>query len=135
MRIWFNKTFSTIGAILRNLRKSVSADEATLICTHTHMTASAFLAADESYLEPSDLTGQAYVEWCVDFCQHSTLTSFWPGKEAALINKLHVLFQGIGVQVLSVADYQTLTLLHDKAVFLRRFKTRCSQNHGLYCGQ
>lgn len=117
MRIWFNKTFSTIGAVLRNLRQSVSADEATLICTHTHTTASAFLAADESYLEPSDLTGQAYVEWCVDFCHQHNINLFWPGKEAALISKLHVLFQGIGVQVLSVADYQTLTLLHDKAVF------------------
>ena len=72
MRIWFNKTFSTIGAVFRNLRQSVPAGEVTLICTHTHTTAAAFLAADESYLEPAELTGQAYLEWCVDFChQHN----------------------------------------------------------------
>ena len=117
MRIWFNKTFSTIGAVFRNLRQSVQAGEVTLICTHTHITAAAFLAADESHLEPAELTGQAYVEWCVDFCHQHNINLFWPGKEAALISKYHVLFQAIGVQVLSVADYQTLTLLHDKADF------------------
>jgi len=117
MRIWFNKTFSTISAVFTNLRQSTPAGEVTLICTHSHVTAAAFLAADENYLEPAELTGQDYVEWCVDFCQQHNINLFWPGKEAALISKYHVLFQAIGVQVLSVADYQTLTLLHDKADF------------------
>jgi hypothetical protein len=53
----------------------------------------------------------------VDFCHQHNINLFWPGKEAALISKYHVLFQAIGVQVLSVADYHTLTLLHDKADF------------------
>ena len=97
MRIWFNKTFSTIGAVFRNLRQSVPAGEVTLICTHTHTTAAAFLAADESYLEPAELTGQAYLEWCVDFCHQHNINLFWPGKEAALISKYHVLFQAIGI--------------------------------------
>ena len=117
MRIWFNKTFSTIGAVFRNLRQSVPAGEVSLICTHTHTTAAAFLTADECYLEPVELTGQAYLEWCVDFCHQHNINLFWPGKEAALISKYHVLFQAIGVQVLSVADYHTLILLHDKADF------------------
>ncbi len=117
MRIWFNKTFSTISAVFKDLRQSVPAGEVTLICTHTHTTAAAFLAADESYLEPADLTGQAYLEWCVDFCQQHKIGLFWPGKEAILISKHHVLFQAIGVQVLSVADFDTLSLLHDKADF------------------
>jgi hypothetical protein len=117
MRIWFNKTFSTIGAVFRNLRQSVPAGEVTLICTHTHTSAAAFLAADESYLEPADLTGQAYLEWCVDFCHQYNIQLFWPGKEAALFSQHHVLFQAIGTQVVSVAEGDTLTLLHDKADF------------------
>ena len=117
MRIWFNKTFSTISAVFRNFRQSVPTGEVCLICTHTHTTAAAFLAADESYLEPTELTGQAYLEWCVDFCDQYNINLFWPGKEAALISKHHVLFQVIGTQVMSVADYDTLTLLHDKAIF------------------
>lgn len=117
MRIWFNKTFSTIGAVFKNLRQSVPAGEAILICTHTHTTAAAFLAADESYLEPAELMGLAYLEWCVDFCHQHNIQLFWPGKEAALISLHHALFQAIGTQIMSVADGDTLTLLHNKADF------------------
>jgi len=117
MRIWFNKTFSTISAVFNNLRQCYSADEVTIICTHNHPTASAFIAADETYLEPADLSGVAYLEWCVQFCAKNRIDLFWPGKEAALISQHHHLFKILGVQVLSVADHQTLTLLHNKADF------------------
>ncbi len=119
MRIWFNLTFSTIHAVFRNLRQSVPAGEITLICTHTQAHAAAFLAADESYLEPAELADQDYLEWCVDFCRLHNIQLFWPGKAAALISKHHFLFQAVGVQVLSVADFHTLTLLHNKADFYR----------------
>jgi len=117
MRIWFNKTFSTISAVFRDLRQSNADGEVTLICSHSHATASAFLAADESYLEPANLAGLDYVEWCVNFCRQHHINLFWPGKEAALLSEYHEMFQAIGVQVMSVADYQTLMMLHDKAVF------------------
>ncbi len=117
MRIWFNKTFSTISAVFRNLHQSVAAGEITLICTHTHHTAAAFIAADESYLEPAELNGRAYIDWCVAFCQQHNIQLFWVGKEAALISQHHDLFRAIGTQVLSVANFDTLTLLHNKAHF------------------
>lgn len=117
MRIWFNKTFSTISAVFRNLRQCYGIDEVTLVCTHNHLTASAFLAADEAYLEPAELNGEAYLEWCLGFCQEHKIGVFWPGKEAALISQHHGRFHAIGVQVMSVADYDTLMLLHDKADF------------------
>ncbi|NOT13493.1 MAG: ATP-grasp domain-containing protein [Methylococcaceae bacterium] len=117
MRIWFNRTFSTISAVFRNLRLSPSAGEDCIICTHNHATASAFLAADESYLEPADLIGFAYLEWCLAFCLQNNIHLFWPGKEATLISKNQSLFEANGVDVMSVADYATLTLLHNKAHF------------------
>lgn len=117
MRIWFNKTFSTISAVFNNLRQSVPAGEVTLICTHTHVTASAFLAVDEYYLEPAESTGQDYLDWCLDFCRQRNIGLFWPGKEAALVSQSHERFHEIGVQVLSVADHETLALLHNKAAF------------------
>ncbi len=122
MRIWFNKTFSTIAAVLRNLRQSVPAGEIILICTQTYTTATAFLAADESYLEPSELVGQEYLDWCVEFCGRYKIDLFWPGKEAALISANHVVFNAIGVQVMSVADNATLNLLHNKAHFYSDLK-------------
>ncbi len=123
MRIWFNKTFSTIHAVFRNLHQS----EITLICTHTQANAAAFLAADERYLEPNGLSEQDYLEWCVAFCRQHNIQLFWPGKAAALISKHHFLFQAIGVQVLSVADFDTLTLLHDKAKFYTALPVNVAQ--------
>jgi|WetSurSiteA1Bulk_404760.scaffolds.fasta_scaffold00066_28 hypothetical protein len=116
MRIWFNKTFSTIQAVFNNLRQ-YSTDEVVLVCTHTHENASAFLSADEHYLEPVDLTGDDYIHWCVEFCRTQHIDVFWVGKEAALVIKHHDLFAAVGTQVLSVADYDILMLLHDKARF------------------
>lgn len=117
MRIWFNKTFSTIGSVFKNLRLATRAGTPSVICTHTHSAATAFLAADESYLEPADLAGLDYLDWCVDFCRQQHIGVFWPGKEAALISRHHDRFQAVGTRVLSVADYDTLSLLHNKADF------------------
>ncbi len=127
MRIWFNLTFSTIHAVFRSLRQSVPAGEITLICTHTQAHAAAFLTADESYLEPGELTEQEYLEWCVDFCRLHNIQLFWPGKAAAFISKHPEFFQAIGVQVLSVADFDTLTLLHNKADFYTALSAEVAQ--------
>lgn len=116
MRIWFNKTFSTIRGVFENLRQSVQAGEVTIICTHIHSTASAFSAADEAYPEP-ELSGFAYLEWCLEFCVKHKIDLFWPGKEAVLISQNQSLFLDKGVKILSVADPATLTLLHNKAHF------------------
>jgi hypothetical protein len=117
MRIWFNKTFSTISSVFRNLRQSMPTGEVTIVCTHNHASASAFLSADESYLEPAELAGQDYLDWCLTFCLRHNIDLFWPGKEAALISKNHDLFQSNAIEVMSVADFETLTLLHNKADF------------------
>lgn len=93
------------------------AGEVTLICTHTYASASAFRESDEAYLEPSDLIGENYLQWCLAFCQNHQIALFWPGKEAPLISKYHDLFEAFGTQVVSVADFDTLTLLHNKANF------------------
>jgi ATP-grasp in the biosynthetic pathway with Ter operon len=127
MRIWFNKTFSTISAVFNNLRQSFPAGEITLICTHVHLGATAFLAADECYLEPENLKGDAYVDWCLNFCQQQRISLFWPGKEAALLSLQHAKFAEHGIQILSVADFDTLNLLHDKAAFYQQLPTAVAE--------
>ena len=126
MRIWFNKTFSTIQGVFNNLRQ-YQTGEVVIVCTHTHNNASAFLAADEHHLEPVDLTGSAYIAWCVEFCQQHEIDIFWVGKEAALASKHHTDFEAVGTKVLSVADYDTLSLLHDKAKFYTELPSDVAQ--------
>lgn len=119
MKLWFNKTFSTISSVIYQLRQAIPISELTIVATHVHSSAVVFLAADEHYLEPESLAGEQYLHWCIQFCIEHQITVFWPGKEAALISAHHALFQEIGVKVFLVAESETLTLLHDKAEFYR----------------
>jgi len=117
MRIWFNRTFSTIGAVFRQLKAGYPNDEVAIVCTHTHRTATAFLAADEAFLEPPELHGLDYIVWCLDFCREHRIDVFWPGKEAALASKNREQFEAAGVSLMAAADHDTLMLLNNKAHF------------------
>ncbi len=117
MKIWFNKTFSTISAVFSQLKAGYPQGEITIVCTHTHRTATAFLAADEAYLEPAELHGQAYIDWAIDFCREHHIDLYWPGKEAVLACKNRAQFEAAGTRLMAAADHATLALLHNKAHF------------------
>lgn len=116
-RIWFNKAFSSVAAAIRLIREADVSADYYLVCSHTHANFPAFLAAHQTFVEPSGLTGKAYLAWCLDFCQKMQIDIFIPGKEAALISGAHAQFAAQGVRVLSVAAPDILAFLHDKAQF------------------
>ncbi|MET3133852.1 biotin carboxylase [Oxalobacteraceae bacterium GrIS 1.11] len=116
-RVWFNKTFSSVGAALALIRSADSAGRYHLLCSNSNAHASAFLAAHESAQEPAGVTGQTYLDWCLAFCRERGIAIFWPGKEAGLIAEQHARFEAQGTRVLSVASREVLALLHDKARF------------------
>ncbi|MEG1053948.1 MAG: hypothetical protein RSF79_18135, partial [Janthinobacterium sp.] len=121
-RVWFNKTFSSVGTAMRLIREADMAATGGvpryhIVCSNTNAHAAAFLSAHEYAVEPSGLTGHNYVEWCLEFCRDRRITIFWPGKEAGLIGSASARFAALGTRVLSVASEETLTLMHDKARF------------------
>ncbi len=116
-RVWFNKTFSSVGTAIKLIREADLAGDYRVICTNTNAHAAAFLAAHEHAIEPSGLSGDAYLAWCLQFCREQRITIFWPGKEAGLIGSNKELFAQQGTRVLSVASEATLALMHDKARF------------------
>ncbi|MDC8760533.1 ATP-grasp domain-containing protein [Janthinobacterium fluminis] len=116
-RVWFNKTFSSVGTAIRLIREADGAGRYHLICSNTNAHAAAFLAAHEHAIEPAGLSGEAYVDWCLDFCRERGVTIFWPGKEAGAIGSARARFAALGTRVLSVASAEVLALMHDKARF------------------
>lgn len=116
-RVWFNKTFSSVHSALTLIRKGDTEGQYRLLCTHPNPHALGPLAADEAAAEPSGLTGEGYVEWCLAFCRERKIDIFVPGKEATLIGRHAQRFLDQGVRVLSAAAPDTLERLHDKARF------------------
>jgi biotin carboxylase len=116
-RVWFNKTFSSVGTAIKLIREADSAGRYHVICSNTNAHAAAFLAAHEYAVEPAGLLGEAYLDWCLAFCRERGVTIFWPGKEAGLIGSNSARFAAQGTRVLSVASEETLALMHDKARF------------------
>ena len=116
-RVWFNKTFSSVGTAIRLIREADSDGRYQLICSNTNAHALAFLEAHEHAVEPAGLTGAAYLDWCLQFCRTQRIAIFWPGKEAGLIGANRGRFEAQGTRVLCVATPEVLALLHDKARF------------------
>ena len=116
-RVWFNKTFSSVGSAFRLIREADKGREYEIMCTSTNARAPAFMYADKTAVEPIGLLGESYVSWCLDFCKKSKVDIFIPGKEASIISANKERFEAVGVRVMSVGSQETLHLLHDKAKF------------------
>lgn len=116
-RVWFNKTFSSVGSAIRLIREADEAADYHLVCSSTNPHAPAFLAAHESAVEPSGLKGQAYLDWCLEFCHEHGISIFIPGKEASLLSAERQQFEAQGTRLLCAASQDMLHLLHDKAQF------------------
>jgi biotin carboxylase len=116
-RVWFNKTYSSVGTAIQLIREADLAGHYELICSNTNAHAGAFLAAHEHAIEPAGVNGDAYLDWCLAFCREQRIAIFWPGKEAGLMASNKSRFEQQGTRVLSVATRETLALMHDKARF------------------
>lgn len=117
MRVWFNKTFSSVAAALGLIRQADGAGRFHLIYSNSNPHAAAARAAHAFALEPSGLDTEAYIAWCLDFCRQQAVDIFVPGKAATALAGQHARFAAIGTRVLSVAAQDQLELLHDKARF------------------
>lgn len=120
MRVWFNKTFSNIHAVLELIRHGDTAGEFELICSHNNPHFPGFQAAHEHALEPLDSHGEAYIEFCLDFCERHRIEVFAPGRELITLGENAARFAARGVRLLATASPQNLRLLHDKAGFYTR---------------
>jgi biotin carboxylase len=116
-RIWYNKTFSSITAALHLIRSADQAGEYHLCCSNTHPYALASVAAHQYELEPSGLSKDAYLDWCLEFCREQKIDIFVPGKGAIQISAQRERFEAQGTRVLVAASPEVLTLLNQKARF------------------
>jgi biotin carboxylase len=117
MRVWFNKTFSSVYAAIGLIREADVDGRFHLIYSNTNPHATASRVAHEFFVEPSGLTGAAYLDWCLSFCRQHKVDIFIPGKESTMLAGAHAHFEAQGTRVQSAASEEALQLIHDKARF------------------
>lgn len=117
MRVWYNRTFSSVYTALRLIREADTEGRFTLIHSNANRHTPAARIAHAFHGEPTGLAPDAYVDWCVDFCRTHRIDIFVPGREATTLAAHHARFEAVGTRVLSAATPQKLQLVHDKAGF------------------
>ncbi|GAB3393009.1 ATP-grasp domain-containing protein [Massilia agri] len=117
MRVWFNRTFSSVYTALKLIREADEHGRFTLIHSNANRHTPAARIAHEFHGEPTGLAPEAYVDWCLEFCRLQRIDIFVPGREATTLSNHHARFEAIGTRVLSAATPSRLQLIHDKAGF------------------
>lgn len=117
VRVWFNKCFSSIHGVLRQLRGDWGPG-LTLIGTHTERDFGPLASCDTSAVEPLGLTSEEYVAWCLAFCAANAVDVFIPGRMRESIADRRADFEAAGVKLIVAGDGDTLRLLEDKGRFL-----------------
>jgi len=117
MRVWFNRTFSSVYAAISLIREADQDGRFYLIYSNANPHAGAARVAHAFHVEPTGLEAEAYLDWCLAFCRAQRIDIFIPGREATLISAAQARFAAQGTRVLSAASAPMLDLLHDKARF------------------
>lgn len=112
LNIWLNRTYATNYWFLQMLRSNPDNTPVRLFATHTDETSPVLQAADVTQIEPR-LSGDAYVDWALTFCQQHAIDVLLPGKEMLAIAQRAAEFATIGVHVLA-SPAASIALLDDK---------------------
>jgi carbamoylphosphate synthase large subunit len=117
MRVWFNRTFSSVYAAIGLIREGDAERRFHLIHSNPNPHSPAARVAHEFYVEPTGMENDAYVDWCLAFCREHRIDIFIPGKGATMLASEHARFASQGTRVLSVTSSAALQTIHDKARF------------------
>jgi carbamoylphosphate synthase large subunit len=117
MRVWFNRTFSSVYAAIGLIREADTEARFHIIYSNANPHVNAARVAHEFHLEPTGLDTEAYIAWCLDFCRDNRVDIFIPGKESTVLAGEHARFAAQGTRVLSAGSVAALELIHDKARF------------------
>jgi carbamoylphosphate synthase large subunit len=117
MRVWFNRTFSSVYAAIGLIREADLEGRFHLIYSNANPHAAAARVAHQFFVEPTGLDNEEYIDWCLAFCREHQVDIFIPGRLSTELASAHARFEAQGTRVLSAATREQLDLIHDKARF------------------
>jgi len=120
MKIWFNRWFTTVSHFMEMIRNNEDYRRFTIYGTSPNKDALYLQYCDYAYIEP-DISGDQYIEFCLDFCQKYQIDIFIPRKENVLIAKRLADFEALGVKVLVCPDAELMEKVDNKAAAYQTF--------------
>lgn len=117
MRVWFNRSFSSVHTAIDLIRQADGDGRFTIIHSNPNPRTPAARLAHAFHPEPTGLSTPDYIDWCVAFCRAHAVDIFVPGREATALAGAHARFEPLGTRVLSAASEANLQRIHDKASF------------------
>ena len=117
MRVWFNRTFSSVYDAIDLIRRADVAQRFHIIQTGSDRCVATDNVAHEFHAEPKGLNGSAYVDWCLDFCTRHRVDVLVPGREATALIRAETAFGAVGTRILACTSATHLEIIHHKARF------------------
>lgn len=117
LRVWFNKTFSSVAAAIRLIREADTNGDYFIYSSNTKPLSPLYKVSHDSFIEPAGLKGEDYVEWCLEVCSEKEIKIFIPGKDASTIIGASDRFAAIGTRIMNASTQENIHLIHDKAAF------------------
>lgn len=121
IRIWFNRTFSTAVHYIQMIKDNPDSRKFTVYATHPKKHSLMLQFADHAEIEPS-LTGEQYIDYCLEFCRKNKIDIFIPHYEQTEIAKHVAAFHELGTRVLVCEDHHLLEMIADKGSLFSRMK-------------
>lgn len=113
--VWFNRHFSCVAKVHRELRKEPKLDRLKLVASHKHQTFPAYQTADVSFREPVGLSPDDYFRWVCDTIVEREIQCLVPGHEQSLLTCRAAEIQQLGCSLFAAAPPAFIGKLHDKA--------------------
>jgi len=115
-KIWFNRWFNNVFYFINLIKNNEDNNEFIIYGSHPNKNTIYSNACDYFEVEP-ELSGEDYVEYCLDFCRRNEIDVFIPYNELLIISKNTHRFEEMGTKVLVSSDSNLIETIMDKAKF------------------
>ncbi|KMM35824.1 ATP-grasp domain-containing protein [Guptibacillus hwajinpoensis] len=122
MKIWFNRWFTTVAHYIDLIRNNEDGAVFEIYGSHPNEDALYLQYCDYAFVEP-DISGDAYIDYCLSVCIEKEVDLFIPRKENVLISQNLSKFHEIGVKVL-VCNAELMALMDNKAAMYESITER-----------
>lgn len=117
-KIWMNRWFSVAYHYVKLIRDNENGEPFTFYGTHPNIDHVSLAASDVKEVEP-EVEGEAYIAFCLDFCQRHGIDLFIPRLHMELIAQHLRRFEEIGTKVMVCGDLELLQNMMNKEKFYR----------------